>query len=63
MGKYRVEAGAFVSRLVNRTIIVHADTPEEAEAKAIDKFLDMENKLKGGGIPGSVNIDFIERIE
>lgn len=38
MAKYQVECGAFVEYLRQRKIVVHANSQEEAEKKAVEKF-------------------------
>ena len=60
--KYKVELGAFVSRLVTRKIIIHADSEEEAIGKAKDKYHEIESNLANGGMVDSVNVDFIEKL-
>lgn len=57
MAKYKIEVGGFVTVYRQRMIIVYADTLEEAEKKAVNKFVDIQQK--GSGSPmcedGTVN--------
>lgn len=57
MAKYRIEVGGFVTVYRQRMITVHADTLEEAEKKAVNKFVDIQQN--GSGSPmcedGTVN--------
>lgn len=72
MAKWKVEVGGFVStflkssdgfedRFRHRTLIVYADTVEEAKEKAEAKFMDLVQK-KPGNMCNEGNIDSIEQI-
>ena len=64
MAKYKVECGALVTRLMNRSFIIHADSEEEAIAKAEERFDNAIDDLKTYTEKGaSLNIDSIERID
>ncbi len=64
MAKYKVECGALVTRLMKRSFIIHADSEEEAIAKAEERFDNAIDDLKTYTEKGaSLNIDSIERID
>jgi hypothetical protein len=58
--KYKVLCGAFVEYLRFRQIIVSANSQEEAEEKARDKF---EKIFKNSANVGTVSIDSCEQLE
>jgi len=58
--KYSVEVGSFCTRFVKRTITVNAKDENEAGLKAIDKFVEQENKLANASDVGSPQVDSIE---
>lgn len=45
--KYEVEVGGFVTSLRRRKLIIHADNEAEAEEKAIDKFIQLQQEAGG----------------
>lgn len=59
MPKYKVEVGSFCTRLVQRKITVSAKNEEEAAAKAIDKYRDMEAEIVSSVDCGEPRVDFI----
>ncbi|WP_206459392.1 hypothetical protein [Anaerovorax sp. IOR16] len=61
MSKYKVEIGGFVSTYRQRNIIVYADNEAEAEEKAIDKFIEMQQE-KVGNICNEARADSIEEL-
>lgn len=64
MGKYRIECGALVTRLMKRTFIVCAENEEEAVLKAEERFDKAIDDLKTYTEHGaSLQIDSIERID
>lgn len=64
MAKYKVECGALVTRLMKRTFVIHANSEEEAIAKAEERFDKAIDDLKTYTEKGaSLMIDNIERIE
>ena len=64
MAKYKVECGALVTRLMKRSFVIHADSEEEAIAKAEERFDNAIDNLKTYTEKGaSLMIDFIERID
>ena len=62
MGKYKVEVGSFVTRMVTRHITVSAKSEEEAEQKAIDKFCELEMNMLSSVDVGSPQIDSIDEL-
>lgn len=64
MAKYRVECGALVTRLMKRVFTIHAESEEEAIAKAEVRFDRAIDDLKTYTEHGaSLNIDLIEKID
>ena len=64
MGKYRVECGALVTRLMKRAFIIYANSEEEAVVKAEERFDNAIDDLKTYTEKGaSIIIDSIERID
>ena len=61
--RYHVEVGGFVTVYRRRTLVVHADTQEEAEQKAIDGFVDLQNAGSGSPICEEGIVNFIEPLE
>lgn len=59
MPKYKVEVDSFCTRLVQRKIVVSAKNEEEAAAKAIDKYKDLEAELVASVDCGEPRVDFI----
>lgn len=57
MAKYKIEVGGFVTVYRQRMITVFADTVEEAEKKAIDKFVVQQQRGSGSPVceDGTVN--------
>ena len=62
MGKYRVEVGAFVTRMTTRHITVNAKSEEEAKEKAIDRYYKLEQLIPSSVDAGSPQVDFIEKL-
>ena len=62
MAKYEVEVGSLVTRLVTRKIKISAKSEEEAKAKAIDKYIDLELKVPSSVDAGSPRVDFINEV-
>lgn len=62
MGRYRVEAGSFVTRLVTRTITITAKDEDEAKQKAIIKYAQLEERLSNSVDSGSPQIDKIVKV-
>lgn len=63
MAKYKVECGALVTRLMRRTLLVYANSEEEAIEKAKERFDEEVGKLKTYTEPcPTINIDSIERL-
>lgn len=62
MTKYRVEVGGFVSVYRQRSLVVSADNEETAKEKAINKFMDLQQK-NGGDICDGGEINNIEVVE
>ena len=58
--KYRVEVGGFATVFRKRTLIIHANSMEEAEEKAIDKFISLQQESGADCDDGTV--DNIEEI-
>ncbi|WP_196590568.1 hypothetical protein [Pectinatus frisingensis] len=56
--KYTVECGGFVEFLRRRKLTIYADSKEEAEEKARDKFWEI---FKDAANIGHVNIDSCEQ--
>lgn len=44
MGKYKIEVGGFVTVYRCRKLVVSANTLDEAEKKAINKFVEVQQK-------------------
>lgn len=59
--KYRVECGAFVTVFRSRVFTVSANSEEEAEEKAKDRFYNV-GRVSGWDVD-SVEIDDVEEIE
>ncbi|MEL7609511.1 MAG: hypothetical protein AAGU74_08380 [Bacillota bacterium] len=62
MKKYRVELGAFVTRICVRRVTVSANNEEEACQKAEEKYYALEKKLVTSGDIGRINFDFVEEL-
>ena len=62
MGKYRVEVGYFVTRMVTRHITVNAKNEEDAKEKAIGKYCSLEMALANSSDAGNPQVDFIEEL-
>lgn len=58
--KYRVEVGGFVTVYRRRSLVVHANTKEEAEQKAIDRFIDLQNAGSGTPVCEEGIVSFID---
>ena len=58
--KYRCEVGSFCTRLQVRHITVSANSPDEAEQKAIYKYWELEQAITGSVDAGSPQVDDIE---
>lgn len=63
MAKYKVHLGSLVTRLMERKIIVSANSEEEAIQKAKDKFYDIAMGQKYTEVGGTINVDDIELME
>lgn len=64
MAKYKVDCGALVTRLMKRTFVIHANSKEEAIAKAEERFDKAIDDLKTYTEKGaSLMIDNVERID
>lgn len=63
MGKYSVECGSLVTKLMTRNFVVSAKSEEEAIEKARNKFLYECSRQKYTECGGTINIDNIEQIE
>lgn len=61
--KYYVEVGSFCTRLVERKITVNAESEDEAVEKAIEKYMDMEYKIKSSVDYGEPRVDAIYVID
>ena len=61
--KYKVELASFCTRLVTRRIIVHAENEVEASKKAIDKFIEIEQKLPCSNDCGEPHVDFVDVVD
>ncbi len=59
MGKYRVEVGSFVTRMITRHIIVSAKNEDEAREKAIKKYEQIEMALPSSSDTGSPQVDSV----
>jgi len=57
--KYKVGVGSFVTRMVSRNIIIHAQNEEEAKDKAIKEYIKRELELACSSDPGSPQVDGI----
>lgn len=57
--KFRVEVGGFVTVFRKRNLVVFADSVEEAEAKAIDKFVEGQQAAGGDLDCGDVTVNDI----
>lgn len=53
--KYEVEVGGFVTCFRKRKLIVYASDEAEAEEKAIDKFVELQQKAGNDCDDGTVN--------
>ncbi len=62
MSKYKVNVGGYVTVYRERTITVSADTQEEAEEKAIDKFVTLQQSGKKWADCSDGTINSIEPI-
>lgn len=63
MAKYKVEVGGFVTVYRQRVIAVSADTDGEAEKKAIDKFIDLQQNGSGSPVCEDGTVNSIERLD
>jgi hypothetical protein len=59
--KYKVELGSFCTRLITRKITVSAKDEHEAGQKAIDKFIELEQKASNSVDFGEPHIDFVDK--
>lgn len=57
--KFRVEVGGFVTVFRKRNLVVFADSVEEAEAKAIEKFVKVQQAAGGDLDCGDVTVNDI----
>lgn len=57
--KYKVDVGSFVTRMCTRKITVHAANEEEAKAKAIERYMELEYKLPCASDYGTPQVDGI----
>ena len=57
--KYTVEIGGFVTVLRKRTLTIYANDEAEAEEKAIDKFIEIQQKAGGDLDAGDCTVDSI----
>lgn len=62
MSKYRVQVGAFVTRLVTRNITVTAKNEEEAVQKAIDRYYKAESRVDRSVDCGDPQIDEVVEV-
>lgn len=60
MGKYKIEVGGFVTVYRHRFITVSADTLEEAEKKAVNKFVDLQQNGSGSPMCEDGTIESVE---
>lgn len=64
MAKYRVECGALVTKLMQRTFTIHANSEEEAIEKAKERFDKACDECKRYTETGAtVQIDNIEKLD
>jgi hypothetical protein len=61
--KYKVELGSFCTRLITRKITVNAKDEREAGQKAIDKFIELEQKVSSSVDFGEPHIDFVDVVD
>ena len=61
MAEFKVEVGGFISVYRQRSLIVHADSEEEAGEKAICKFMDLQQE-RIGNMCDDGTINSIEQI-
>lgn len=45
--KFKVEVGGYVSKYCQRTFVIYAKDEEEAKEKAIDRFVDYQQRIPG----------------
>lgn len=62
MAKYKVEVGGFVIIYRQRVITVYADNVSEAEEKAKQKFVNLQQSGSGSPMCEDGTINAIERI-
>ena len=62
MKRYKIQVGAFVTRICTRQIIVRADNEEEACEKAKAKYEILEKRRIDAQDTGDLQIDFIEEL-
>lgn len=55
MMKYEVEVGGFVTCFRKRKLIIHANNEAEAEEKAIDRFVELQQRAGHDCDDGTVN--------
>ena len=53
--KYRVEVGGFATVYRQRTLVIYADNEAEAEDKAIDKFIELQQASGADCDDGTIN--------
>ena len=61
MAKYKVNVGGFVTTYRERTLIIYADSEAEAEEKAADRFIDLQQQKPGNMCDEGV-VNNIERM-
>lgn len=61
MAKYKVEVGGFVTVYRKRTFTIYAADETEAEEKAIDRFIDVQQN-KTGNVCEEGTVNSIEEI-
>lgn len=60
MAKFKVNVGGYVTAYRERNLIIYADDEAEAEKKASDKFVDLQQKP--GHMCDEGTINYIERM-
>lgn len=61
MAKYEVEVGGFVTVFRHRKLIVHADTWPEASEKALEKFVEIQQK-DGSSMCSGGQVESVKRL-
>lgn len=63
MSKYKAEVGGFVTVYRQRVVTIYADSMAEAEEKAKQKFVDLQQSGSGSPMCDDGTINEIERID